>query len=49
MQAQVGLVIMFQKFRYELIDELKDRNIDFQVKTTLLVPRDAISTKIFQI
>ena len=49
MQAQVGLVIMLKNFRYELDDSLKGRDMEFEVKSTLLVPRDGIKMKIFKI
>lgn len=49
MQAQVGLVIMLQKFRYELVDSLKGHDMEFEVKGTLLAPRAGIKMKIYQL
>lgn len=49
MQAQVGLVIMLQKFRYELDDRIKGRKMDFEVKGTLVAPRNGIYMKLYKI
>lgn len=49
MQAQVGLVVMLQKFRYELDERIKDRQMDFEVKATLVAPRDGIYMKVYKI
>lgn len=49
MQAQVGLVIMLKNFRYELDDSLKGREMEFEIKGTLLASRAGIKMKVFQI
>lgn len=49
MQAKVGLILMLKTFRYELVDTLKGRDMKFEVKGTLLAPRDKIELKIHKI
>lgn len=49
MQAQVALAIMLKKFRYELDERTKNREMAFEVKSTLVTPRDGIFLKVFKI
>ncbi|XP_031628978.1 probable cytochrome P450 6d4 [Contarinia nasturtii] len=49
MQVQVGLVIMLQKFKYELTDSLKNRKMEFAIKGTNVAPRDAIQLNVSKI
>lgn len=46
MQTKVGLVLMLQKFKYELEDELKNREIEFDPKIFLVSPLHGIHLKI---
>lgn len=39
MQAKVGLVLMLQKFKYELEDSLEKREMEFDPRHFLLQPR----------
>lgn len=43
MQVKVGLVLMLQKFKYELHESLKNREIEFEPRHFLLQPRTKIS------
>lgn len=38
MQTKVGMVVMLQKFRYELEDRLKNKELEFDPKAFLLSP-----------
>lgn len=48
MQTKVGLVLMLQKYRYELEDELKSREMEFDPKYGLLTSRSSINLKMFK-
>lgn len=49
MQAQVGTIIMLKNFKYELDDYLKNHDMEFEVRATMVVPRHGIKLKIFKI
>lgn len=48
MQTQVGLVLMLQKFRYELHDGLKNGELKFDPTQFLLSPLGGLSLRIFK-
>lgn len=43
MQTKLGLVLMLQKFRFELEDQLKNKEIQFDPHTFLLLPLGKIN------
>lgn len=48
MQTIVGLFQMFQHFRYELGDNLKNHDLKFDARSILLKPLDGIKLRIFK-
>lgn len=46
MQTKAGLVMMLQKFKFELEDKLKDKELKFDPKSFLLSAIGGISLKI---
>ncbi|XP_031640057.1 probable cytochrome P450 6d5, partial [Contarinia nasturtii] len=47
-QTKVGLVMMLQKFRFELPDQYKNDEIKFSPKTFLIAPFDGINLHVFK-
>lgn len=48
MQTKVGLVMMLQKFKFELGDHLKNKNRQFDPKAFMPAPLEKIQLKIFK-
>lgn len=46
MQTKVGLILMLQKFKYNLNDKLKNRDMEFEPRHFLLQPRNGINLHI---
>lgn len=47
MQTKVGIVLMLQKFKYELDDQLKKNEMKFDPKSFLLSPLGGLRLKVF--
>lgn len=48
MQVEAGLVLMLQKFRFELDETIKHRHLTFDPKTPVLASVEKILLKIFK-
>lgn len=48
MQTKVGLVLMLQKFKYELEDGLQNHEMEFDPNIFLLTPKGALNLKVFE-
>lgn len=48
MQTKVGLVLMLQKFRFELENESKNRELEFDPKSALLAPLGGVHLRVFK-
>lgn len=48
MQTKVGIVMMLQKFQYELEDRLKNQELKFDPKAFLLSPLGGLKLYVFE-
>lgn len=48
MQTKVGLVMMLQKFRYDLEDCLKNNDLEFEPRSGLLAPRGQLKLHVYK-
>lgn len=48
LQTKVGLIMMLQKFRYELEPEKRNTELEFDPKAFLMVPKGGINLLVFK-